>query len=257
LIGRAARVALAATALALASAQARTWWAEQAYEEGLGLPDPRTGETAAGALRDVPGRLHAYEVACARDPDEPLYAVRAGQIEQSRAVRTPVGPERAVHLRSAREHLERAARLQPLDAATQETLAQVLTYERDLPGALRRTRSAVLTGPATRPCSTRRRGASPGPGPDARSGRPRRAVDAARLGLDLADGRDPALPRLGRVPGVQATAALLRSSAAPTQDDLLSALGGRPDLLRTAARLVEDVRPEDAAALRRRAEAQE
>lgn len=255
-VGRAgrsfARVAAAAAAIGLAIGQTRTWWAEQAYESGIRAVDPRTGaEVTDAPARDVPGRLEAYLEACARDPGQAIYALRAGQIEVHRAARRPPPADRDVRLRAGRALLERSARLHPLDGRTQDALASACMLAGDTDGAVRRTRASVrlmprslagLNAAAARLSWVWRRTFDPDVLAD--------CVETARLGFELHDGRDETQSQGGTIGGVGAVRELLLAPNGPVTDDLLLALRGRPELLLVAARLVEDVNGESAAALR-------
>lgn len=250
MIRRVGLVAAAAGCLALAADQARTWWAEQAYDAGLRARDPRTGEPLTDAVsRDAPGRLEAYDEAVARDPSQPLYALRAGQVACQR--RAPARAAAAAELTaSARQRLERAILLQPLEGRAYAELAALRYRAREPAEALVHARAALVLGPR-RPAAIDATASVAAAvwrttsDPDALVA----AVDAARLGFELADGRDPELPPLGRIPGRDPTARLLLAVGGPGRDDLLFALAGRPELLATAAQILRRDRPDDAAAL--------
>lgn len=251
------RAAAAAVALWLAADQARVWWAEQAYEAGIRARDPSTGKARIDdPTAEVPGRLHAYREASLRDPREPLYALRAAQLE-FRDVRRPADDAtREALLGRVQTALDAALDAHPLDGRTHAALANLLIARGDRDGALRHTRLSVVLGPR-RPTALEqaaRRFAATWPrtnDPDALV----QLLETTRLGLELLDGRPAGLPPLGRVPAVGEARALLLSEGGPTRDDVLFALRGRRDLLLTAARVVEDRRPDDAAAYRAAAEA--
>ncbi|MCE9636413.1 MAG: hypothetical protein K8T90_11975 [Planctomycetes bacterium] len=248
----AARVVAAAAALGLAAGQANTWWAEQSYEAGIRAIDPRTGVEASDApARDVPGRLEAYASAVERDPTQPLFALRAGQIQLHRVAGRPLLPDRSERLAASRALLERAATLHPLDGRTHDALASACVLAGDTDGAVARTRAALLLIPrslaglnaaAARLAWVWRRTMDP----DVLAA----CVDAARLGFELYDGRDEQVSQGRTIGGAWPARELLLAPSGPLIDDLLLALRGRPDLLETAARLVDDARPDAARRLR-------
>lgn len=255
MIGRAARVAAAAAALALAASEVRTWRAEQAYQRGVRATDPRSGdEVVDDVLRDVPGRLEAYEAAARIDPGEPLYALRAGQMHVLRAGRRPPPPDRGERVAAARELLERSLRALPLDSRAHDALAQAAVLDGDADGALRDSRRAVLLGrrrssaleQASRRCAWawRRTG-----DPDAL----RDAAEVARLGFEILDGADPSVAPPRAAPGVRPLQSLLAAEDGPGVDDLLLAVRGRPELAAAAARALDAVDADAARQLRERA----
>jgi tetratricopeptide (TPR) repeat protein len=252
LIARSARLACAAGALALAAAAGRTWHAERAFERGVHAVDPRTGEPAIdGPSRDVPGRLESYREAAALDPRQGVFALRRGQIALLRAARTPPSPDAAERLAEAETALADAARLLPLDARSHDALAQAALLRGDFGAAVRESRLAVRLAPrrksglesCVRRCLLAWRRTSD---PDALGA----ALEALLLAFELEDGRDPEFRTPHGPAGLARFEAELRTSDGPALDDLLLAVRGRPDLARTAARLVEPVRPGDAATLR-------
>jgi hypothetical protein len=141
-IGRVARAAALVGAGLLVVATLRALYAEAAYESGLDLAvDPRIGPA-----QDVPGRLEAYEEAMRRDPGEPLYALRAGQIRLQRAARRD-GSVDARELTDARGLLERASALRPLDSRPRAQLADAARLAGDAGGALRAAAEATALAP--------------------------------------------------------------------------------------------------------------
>lgn len=252
MIRRAVRLGAASAALLLAASQARSWWAEQAYEAGNFAVDPASGEPAtAHPDRDVPGRLENYLVAAARDATQPAYGLHAAQILLHRATRKPQPTDAAAQLARARSLVEAAVARGPLNSEAHLVLAHALIAGGDPERAVLHLRTVIATG--------RRRMSTLEPATSLlvhtwrRSHDPDLLVDiltAASLGLELADGRDRSLPPLGRVFVASGVSAFLTSSSGPTIDDLRLALRGRPDLAETAARLVEKQRPDDARALR-------
>jgi hypothetical protein len=251
-IGRAVRLAAAAGALALASAQSRTWHAEREYERGVEAVDPRTGEGAIdGPTRDVPGRLESYCAAVALDPEQGIFSLRRGQIALLRAARRPAPADAAERLDEARTSLERAARLLPFDARPHDALAHVALLSGDPEQVLRRTRTAVRLAPrrksaldtaVTRCLWVWSRTGDPEP--------LAAALEAQRLAFELEDGRDPEFRTTAPAAGVGRFSAALQAPDGPTLDDLRFAGRGRPALATTAARVLEPLRPADAAALR-------
>jgi hypothetical protein len=253
LIARAARLAAAAVTAILAVSQVRSWRAERAYEAGLGALDPRTGREAADQpAQDVPGRLESYELARETDPRNPLYALRTGQILLQRATRGPRTPETGRQLASAIVRLEESLRLHPLDGRAHDALAQARLATGELDESVDRTRRSVRAAPR-RPATLGQAAARcariwlRSSDPDALVV----ALDAARLGFELSDGRPEALGGFREVPGTGPVAEILLAPSAPTVGELRWMLRGRDDLRETAARLVEERRPDDAAALRK------
>ena len=246
--GALARVAAALAALVLASFEARTWWAEQAYEAGIYAVDPRTGEPATDQpARDLPGRLEWYEEALARDPGEPLYALRAGQIRLHRATRRPPPTDARAELARARHLLGIALPGAPLDSHVHSALSHALMTTGDLDGVAWHSRAAAILGP--RRISTLEPAAQRlvwawriRDDPSFLAG----AIDAARLGYELSDGREPSLPPMGWLPAAGTVARLFASPDRPPRRDLDLVVGMRPDLLPTIDRLAEgtDVKTE-------------
>jgi hypothetical protein len=140
--GRVARVVAAAGACVLAAVSLRTMYAEAAYETGLDASvDPR-----GGPALDVPGRLEAYEEAIRRDPDEALYALRAGQIHLARAARREGGVDRT-ELAAARTLLRRAGELRPIDGRPRAQLAYAAMMAGDSEDALFQAQDARALAP--------------------------------------------------------------------------------------------------------------
>lgn len=252
MIERAAGLAAAAAALLLAASAARTWRAERMYEAGIDLGVPATDEAPEDQpARDVAGRLEAYERAVAADPGQPLYALRAGQILLQRAARRPRPDDRDDLVRRATARLRDAIRLHPLEGRAHDAVAQSLAMSDDLDGALRHTLLSVLLSPR-RPSALDRASSRYAwvwrrtLDPDVLT----RALDTARLGYEFADGRSKDLGEMRWAPGTRAVEDLLAAPAGPTRDDLELAVRGRDDLREPAARLLERIRPGDAAALR-------
>ena len=132
-------LALATATLGVAVISGRKLWAELAYDAGL-------GEASERPDTDLPGRLEWYELAAARDPSDPVYSLRAGQILLSRFSR--VAPaERAATLDAASRAIERARALSPLDPRTQVLLAQIAQARGDVVIARDRADAAARLGP--------------------------------------------------------------------------------------------------------------
>jgi len=238
---------IAGAAALLALAAARTWWAESAYTAGLG--------TTASPAEDVPGRLERYEEARRRDPSEPLYALRAGQIRLGRAGRTEDPGARREELLAAAERLRESVRLFPLDSQAHAGLAQALAGLGDDDGAIRHADAALLLGPrrpATYEWAIRwfaRRWER------ARDDRCLARLLRTALRAEEAVRDPPAdVPRVDAPPGARTVAQLLGSLAGPTAEDVARAVGEDPESLRFAARGIREVRPLDAERLERLAE---
>jgi hypothetical protein len=232
--GRPVHVVAAAGALLAASAALRTVHAEFAYEEGLALAeDPRASPGA-----DVQGRLERYEEALRRDPGEALYALRAAQIRLAKA--SPRGkPADSAELGAARDLLERAAAMRPLDSKIHATRAQLERAARNLRVAQSEAWVAVRTAPR---------------GPAA-------LKTALSIGLDgWRETGDPSYLRLA-LTGGRGIGRIDPSNALPVLDtafteagpglagDLVEATSGDPDLRAYAADRVRAVRPDVAAAI--------
>lgn len=254
MIARAVCAATAVAAAVLTAAAARTWRAEQHYEEGILAVDPATGRAAIDRITlDLPGRLEAYERAADVAPSEPLYSLRVGEIELQRAARS-AGPAARDHLRRAEERLGPALDRDPLDPRVHHVLAHCALARRDYVAAERHAVASVRLGPRIPEClegGARRlvvvwRATS---SPGALSG----AVHAAALGFELADGWNPELPGPVPSPAVSTVRAFLTGDRSPLEDELLGALAGRPDLLLAAARLLDQGRPQIADTLRQAA----
>lgn len=248
---RAVRVAAAAAAVGLAVLQIRTWRAERAYERGIWATDPRTGRPATDApARDVPGRLEAYDEARSLDPSNPLYGLRAAQIEIARVARAPRDAARDERVSRVHDRLRDVLAAAPLEGRAHDALAHVFAENGDLDGAIDRTRRSVALAkrrPSTLEVAAHRFvwGWRRTWDPDILAS----ALDVARLGYELKDGRDPSLGPDG-APGTGPVRELLASAGGPTVDDVRLAIRGREELRDAAARLLDAVRPEDAAKLR-------
>jgi len=235
---RVLRCAAAALALGLAAAAGRTWWAESAYTEGLGA--------TASPSEDVPGRLERYEEARRRDPGEPLYALRTGQILLGRAEGAAAPPTRREGLLAAEPLLAESVRLFPLDSQSHAAWSQALAGLGDADLAIREADAALLLGPR-RPTTyewairwfARRWDRVRDDRCLARLFRTAmRAEEAVR---DPPSDVPPVEP-----PGAGTLRRLLASSDAPTAEDLIRAAGTEPDLLRFAAERMRAHRPLDA-----------
>jgi len=250
------RLAAAALALWLAAQTAVRWHAEAAYTSGLrappgdapGGPSVDVRDALADPTLDVPGRLDAYRVACDRDPRQPLYLLRAAQIELRRAAHAedPAEAERTID--GALERLARAAALQPLDGRIHDTTARALALRGAPDGeVLAACRRALATAPryggiledvtllAVR--AWRRSGDPAALGV---------ALESARIGYEIVDGRDPTFPPLYSVPGTYRLGPVRSASL----DEIRMAAAADPALAEVAARWIAPDRPEDARSLR-------
>ncbi len=212
--------------LALAAVAARTVRAELAYGAGLA--------PHADPVRDVPGRLDAYEEAADLGPGNPLYALRAGQIRLMRAGRSREA--RTTELAAAEAWFRRAVALHPVEARARAGLAQVLLARGEPDAAARESARSFRLAPRS-------------PGVIGRSGAMfvlewRRTRDPAALrgALRCAEAgeriRETSIPR-----GI---AKLLAQEPVPNVAAFLEAVGGESSLLRTAAALIAPARPADA-----------
>ncbi len=133
---RAWLLVVAAAALALAFEGARIAWSDAKYR---GVLD--AGDTP---VRDVPGRLEAFEEATRRRPGEFTYSLRSGQL---RLVRHVAGDGAAHELADATAHLQHAVEVHPLDPRGRIALARALGLADDSAGMVREVARAVLLGP--------------------------------------------------------------------------------------------------------------
>jgi len=141
--GRPVHVVVAAAALLVASAALRTVHAEFAYDAGLSLA--RDGDTSpARTCRDASS---ATRRRLRRDPGEALYALRAAQIRLFRAAPRG-GPVDVAALAPARDLLDRAAALRPLDSKVHATRAQLERAARNLSAAREEAWIALATARA-------------------------------------------------------------------------------------------------------------
>lgn len=239
---RAPGLVAAAACLAAAAGAARTWWAERAYSEGL--------QVTAAPDEDVPGRLAWYEEAVRRDPTEPVYGLRVGQIRLARAARADDPGDRGRELSLAIDSLRAAIAGAPLDGRAHAALAQALAAAGDSEAALRHADANLVLGPRR---------------PRAyswairyflavwdRTRDPRYLARALRAGKASADAvRDPPpdVPPVAVAPGIPELRRLLQSAAGPTADDVLRAIRGDRATIEFAADLCRPARAAVAARL--------
>jgi len=221
-------VGVAAAALLVTSAALRTVHAEIAYDAGLRLAT----EHWVGPAADLPGRLELYEEALRRDPGEALYALRAAQIRLFRAAPRG-GPVDTAALGPARDLLDRAAALRPLDSKIHATRAQLERAARNRDAAKGEAWVAIATAPRA----------------------PGALTVAMSVGLDgWRESGDPSCLRLA-LTGARGLAAIHGSDRSPVLEaafaeagpelaaDLLEATSGDPGLRAYAAGRVRAVRP--------------
>jgi hypothetical protein len=231
---RLVHVGVAAAALYVTSAALRTVHAEIAYDAGLRVAT----EGKTGPAADLPGRLELYEEALRRDPDEATYALRAAQIRLFRAAPRG-GPADVAALGPARDLLDRAAELLPLDSKIHATRAQLERAARNRNAAEREAWVAIATAP--RAPGALSVAVSVGLAGWRESGDP----SALRLALTGARG-------LGRIDESNRTPVLdtaFRDAGPELAADLVEATSGDPELRAYAAGRVRAVRPAAADAL--------
>ncbi len=211
-------------ALVLASAAVRFLTAEISYGAGLGY--------GTAPFRDLPGRLGHYEEAIRIDPDEPLYALRAGELLLERARRDPAA--RGALLEAALAHLRRALVLDPIDARVRVGLAQALAAQGRLAESLEQAEVAVRLGP----CWAGVLGAAAEIRLEAwhRTGAANHLVETFRLTRRCAD--------LGAADVRRVLGRRILSFDRDPLGDVLDALVRHPDLLREAAESVRRDAPE-------------
>lgn len=235
LTSRIVAAAGAAICAALAWREFRSVRAEAVYTEGIGAP------TDAPA-RDTPGRLERYLEARALDPGEPLYALRCGQILQTRASALR-GPERTAMLNDALGHFEASLAIAPLDPRAQAEAGRALDGLGRSEESAARLDAALVVGrrhPSALETVARhsaRRFAQSRDPSDLRRG-----LLAAREGLEIRDRPAPGAENHGSAPGTGSMRQLLSQTAGPGTDELILATGGDPALLLTAAALMPDSR---------------
>lgn len=230
-LARAAAAVFAISCAALAAREVRSVCAEAEYTEGIGAPTDAPG-------RDAPGRLDRYLAARAIDPEEPLYALRCGQILLTRAGSLR-GVERTAQLAAALAHVEAAVAGAPLDPRGRSEAGRILdALGRDAEAAVhldaalvvgRRHPAALDTVGRT---SARRFARTRDPA------ELRRALAAAAEGLDILRSPAPGASGHGSAPGTGGVRQLLAQTAGPSADEVFLAAGDDVRLVGAAAELM-------------------